>query len=138
MDDKVPGAAWTQGLAPPFQKLTKEPCVNVAKLVHAGEQALDHFRLQLQLFQHPSAKEAGHNLQGPHMVQLCLDQLYDTEGHLALLYSTSGTTHGALRGCLRDTSLSFLAVDYFRARVLRAREVGFLVPSWTWQRQKED
>lgn len=80
MDDKVPGAARTQGLAPPFQKLTKETCVNVTELIHAGEQALDHFWLHLQLFQHPSAKEAGHNLQGSHVMQLCLDQLYGAKG----------------------------------------------------------
>lgn len=58
--------------------------MNVTKLIHAGEQALDYSRLQLQLFQHPGAKEARHDLQCSHMVQLCLDQLYETKGHLSL------------------------------------------------------
>jgi hypothetical protein len=112
--------------------------VNVTEFIHAGEQALDHFWLHLQLFQHPSAKEAGHNLQGSHVVQLCLDQLYGTKGHLFLPYSTSGTTHGILMWISskltlvwlssQTTSLSFQAVHSFRARVLCVRGVGFPVP----------
>lgn len=82
VDDEVPGAAGAQGLAPTLQQLAQEACVDVTELVHAREQALDHSGLQLQLFQHPRAEEARHDLQRPHVVQLRLDELCGDTGHV--------------------------------------------------------
>lgn len=96
MDDEVPGATRAQGMAPAIQQLAEEARVDVSELVHTGEQALDHSRLQLQLFQHARAEEAGHDLQCPHVVQLCLDQLCGDGGTPGL-----ATTGGAKAGDLR-------------------------------------
>lgn len=81
MDDEVAGAAGAQGLAAAFQQLAEEARVDVAELVHAGEQPLHHAGLELQLLQHARAEQPCHDLQRPHVVQLRLDELCGATAH---------------------------------------------------------
>lgn len=64
-----------QAVPAPQQKLCQKVGMYFDQLVQAGKQGVHGAGLQLKLLQHALPKHPLHDLQRPHVVQLCLNQL---------------------------------------------------------------
>ena len=75
VDSEVVGAASLQAVVAPCEQLCQEAYMEASEAVQAGEDGVNHARLQLHLLQLALAEHPLHNAKCPHVVQLCLDQL---------------------------------------------------------------
>lgn len=76
---EVGGAALHQALLPPVQQFGQEAGVPLQQLVQTGEDGVNHARLQHHLLLHPPPVHPLHDPQRPHVVELRLDELWETE-----------------------------------------------------------
>lgn len=78
VDGVVPVAGRDEAFSPPLFETRQEVCVKVEEVFQAGKQTVQPSCVHLEVLLQLPDVDVQHDLQSPHMMHLCLHQLYRT------------------------------------------------------------